>query len=168
MVFHQELSFLLNFFIDYQPEKFHLQLKHMQEFDQPKNEKPEFLALPPWSAEMKSVLQIIQNSFPIDRPRFEHVDSRDANRAKIQIHLNEANELVLSCLGKNELTNSLVFRIFIATKGADFQVHRFNKNVQIPMNDDGSPQEGILFTRMGAILDNLVQDFFRKEENLQK
>jgi len=141
----------------------------MQELDQSKSEKPEFLALPSWSEEMESVLRIIQNSFPIGNLRFEHIDSKDVNRAKIQIHLNEANELVLSCLGKNELTNSLVFKIFIATRGADFQIHRFNKNVQIPINDDGSPQEGILFTRIGASLNDLVQDFFQKEkETLQK
>lgn len=141
----------------------------MQEFDQQKNEKPTFLTLPPWSEEMEGVLQIIKNSFPIDNPRFEHLDPRDSNKAKIQIHLNEANELVLSCLGKNELTNSLVFKIFVATKGRDFQIHRFNKNVQIPMNDNGDPQEGILFTRMGAELNDLVADFFQKEgEILQK
>lgn len=135
----------------------------MQELDQSKSEKPKFLALPSWSEEMESVLQIIQNSFPIDNPRFEHVDSKDANRAKIQVHLNEANELVLSCLGKNELTNSLVFKIFIATRGTDFQIHRYNQNVQVPINDDGNPQEGILFTRIGATLNDLVRDFFQKE-----
>ncbi len=139
----------------------------MQEFDQSKSEKPRFLALPPWSEEMESVLQIIQNSFPIDNPRFEHVDSKDINRAKIQIHLNETNELVLSCLGKNELTNSLVFKIFIATRGTDFQIHRFNQNIQVPINDDGSPQEGILFTRIGATLNDLVRDFFQKETLLK-
>lgn len=151
------------FFIDYQLEKFILQSKYMQEFDQLKNEKPDFLALPSWSEEMESVLQIIQNSFPIGNPRFEHVDSKDVNKAKIQIHLNEANELVLSCLGKNELTNSLIFKIFIATRGVDFQLHRFNQNIQVPINDNGNPQEGILFTRIGTTLHDLVQDFFQKE-----
>ena len=141
----------------------------MQEADQPKSEKFTFLVLPSWSEEMESILYIVKNSFPIGNPRFEHIDPRNAHRAKIQIHLNEANELVLACLGKNELTSSLVFKIFIATRGVNFQIHRFNKNIQIPINDDGSPQEGVLFIRMGAIIHDLVRDFFQEEKKtLQK
>lgn len=151
-------------FIDYQLEIFNLQSKYMLEFDQPKNEKPEFLVLPPWSEEMELVLQIIQNSFPVTNPRFEFIDKRNPTRAKIESQLGENHTLVVSCLGKNELENLLIFTIFIAVRGKDFQMHTLNKKVSIPTDDKGNIHNGLLLTRMGAIADSLLQDFQKSQK----
>lgn len=161
IIFFAEIVY---FFIDYQSEKFNLQSKYMQEFDQPKNEKPEFLALPPWSEEMELVLQIIQNSFPVINPRFEFIDKLNPIRAKIESQLGENHVLAISCLGRNELQNFLIFKIFISVKGKDFQMHTLNKNVNIPTDDKGNIYDGLLLTKMGKVIDDVLQNFQNSQE----
>ncbi len=162
IIFFAEIVY---FFIDYQSEKFNLQSKHMQEFNQQKNEQPGFLALPSWSEEMETVFQIIKNSFPeLSKPIFTYISQKDSLRAKIECVLDSNNTLVISCLGKNELTMTLVFKIFVSTMGKDFQFHRFDQNLQIPLSDNKNPYEGVLLTKTGPILNDILGQFYKNTD----
>jgi len=137
----------------------------MQEFDQLKNkESKEFLVLPSWSDELETVLQIIQNSFPVTDSHFEFIDNNNPTRAKIESQRGENHILVVSCLGRNELQNFLIFKIFVAVKGNDFQMHTLSKNVNIPTDGKGNARDGLLLTRMGAAISDLLQDFQKSQE----
>ena len=133
--------------------------------EQPKDASLEIFAPPSWIEEMENVFQILKNTFQaLGQPLLSYVDKRDEIRAKIECSLNENDTLVVSCLGKNELSGNLVFKIFIAQRGENFQLHLFEQNIPVPTSDGKNPQEGALLTRLGSVLEKILRRFYQSAD----